>query len=210
MVNGIEGREPAVRMDFDKRRKELLDYLEEERSKEQSKLSKQSKGLGTKKRGYEIQRRRRVKRKNVNTETPRSRLRDQNQSKERSREDTGKQPWPDSGLDEEGKGPREAQALEVWVDDLEQRKETGPWFWLDSGVGLGGELQKKRGIWFGQWMVRELKREFNRKFNEVIKERKRKVDQIREKDLKIREICGELKLVPPENKILHNFLERWS
>lgn len=206
VVNGIEGREPAVQMDFEKRRKEMLDYLEEERSKEQSKLSKQSKGLGTKKRGYEIQRRRRVKRKNVDTETPRNRIREREAAKDKSRENVGKLAGTENG--EEKRGEKQAQLMEIWVDEAEHKRETGPWFWLDSGVEMGGELGKKRGIWFGRWMVRELQREFNRKFGEMVRERKRRVDQIREKDLKIKEICGELKLVPPENEILHNFLER--
>ena len=97
---------------------------------------------------------------------------------------------------------------EVWVGEAERLKEEGPWLWLDSGVGLRGECQKRRAIWFGEWMVAFLKREFNTKFEKFVKQRKKAVENIRERDLKIREICGELKLVPKENRIFHNFLER--
>jgi hypothetical protein len=201
VVNGKKEREPAVQMDFEKRRKELLDYLEEERSKEQSKLSKQSKGLGKKKRGYEIQRRRRVKRKNLDMESPRERQIIHQKTAEMGKRISGKSLLSGRGEDSEIN-------QDVWVDEQEQKRELGPWYWLDCGIGLRGEIQKRRGIWFGEWMIRELKKEFNVKFNQFVKQRKKKVDEIRERDLKIKEICGELKLIPPKNEIFHNFLER--
>jgi hypothetical protein len=196
----MDSREAAVQMDFAKRRKELMEYLEEERSKEQSKLSKQSKGLGTKKRGYEIQRRRRVKRKNVDLESPRER-------KTRHVEERNHRVSSKSMKGKRETGGSEVEG-EVWREDAEKKREEGPWEWLESGVGLRGEMHKKRAIWFGEWMVGFLKEEFNKKFDEVIKQRKKAVDDIRERHLKIRDICGELKLVPGENNIFHNFLER--
>ena len=149
VVNGNEGREPAVQMNFEKRSKELMEYLEEERSKEQAKLSKQSKGLGTKKRGYEIQRRRRVKRKNMEREN-------ENESERGRKSEYKEERRKTRNGEQEGKSEEKG---EIWREESEMEKEQGPWFWLDSGVGLRGETQKKRAIWLGEWMVRELKKD---------------------------------------------------